>query len=91
MQTRFDPREARMFADALAQRAQEVRQMDSVVSRRLLELHSSQWQDARFSQFERRYEEASVLLQMFAGHAERYAEYLRRKAVPVDRYLERGY
>jgi hypothetical protein len=91
MQTIIDPREARRFADALTERAQEVRQLDSAVSRRLLELHANSWQDARYSQFERRYEEASLLLQLFVGHAEKYADYLRRKAAPVDRYLGRGY
>ena len=91
MQTIIDPREARRFADALTERAQEVRQLDSAVSRRLLELHANSWQDARYSQFERRYEEASRLLQLFAGQAEKYADYLRRKSAPIERYLERRY
>jgi hypothetical protein len=91
MQTIFGPREARQFASLLQERASELRRVDAVVSRRLLELGTSDWRDERFLQFEKRYEEASIQLQQFARHCEKYADYLRRKAVPIERYLDRNY
>jgi hypothetical protein len=91
MRTVINPDEARRFATMLKNHADELRRLDSAVSRRLLELHASNWRDAKYDRFERRYEEASVLLQTFTGAAERYATYLNRKAALIEPYLRRNY
>lgn len=91
MRTVINPEEARRFASLLKGRADEIRRLDAAVSRRLVELHAGSWQDSKYDQFERRYEEASVLLQTFAGTAERYADYLNRKAARIEPYLRRSY
>ena len=91
MITKINPDEARRFATMLKAHADELRRLDATVSRRLLELHAANWSDSKYDQFERRYEEASVLLQTFAGKAERYASYLNRKAALIEPYLRRNY
>ncbi len=91
MRTVIDPGEARRFASMLRERANEIRHLDSAVSRRLVELHANSWQDRKYDQFERRYEEASLLLKMFTETAERYADYLNQKAAQIEPYLGRSY
>jgi len=91
MKTIMNPKETRHFARVLDERAADLRALNSGTSRLLLELQASHWRDERFMQFEKRYEEASVLIQQFAEHSQRYADYLRRKVVPIERYLEDKY
>jgi hypothetical protein len=91
MKAIIDPKEARRFAHFLDERAKDLQNLDSRTSRALLDLHAAHWRDERFRQFEKRYEEASLLLRQFAEHAQRYAEYLRKKAAPIERYLDRRY
>jgi len=91
MKTQFDPREARRFAAFLDECARDLRSLNVGAAKALFDLHAAHWQDGRFEQFERLYEEASVSLQQFIEYAERYAEYLRRKAEPIERYLNRRY
>jgi hypothetical protein len=91
MRTVFNPDEARRFAAMLKDHANELGRLNSAVACRLLELHAAGWQDGKYDQFEKRYEEASILLQTFAGEAERYATYLNRKATLIEPYLGRNY
>lgn len=91
MEAIIDPKEARRFAKLLDERAADLKRLDAAISRTLLELHASSWKDVRYRQFEKRYEETSLLLQSFLEHAQKYADYLRRKVVPIERYLERNY
>jgi hypothetical protein len=91
MKVVIDPKEARRFARVLDERAADLKRLDSAISRTLLELEANSWKDARYQQFEKRYEETSLQLQRFLDHAEKYATYLRRKVVPIERYLERKY
>jgi hypothetical protein len=91
MKVVIDPKEARRFARVLDERAADLKRLDSAISRTLLELEANSWKDTRYQQFEKRYEETSLQLQRFLDHAEKYATYLRRKVVPIERYLERKY
>lgn len=91
MRTTIDPDEARLFAAQLERAAQDLRSLNRAASQRLLDMHGSAWNDARYVQFEKRFEAASTLLATFTERAEKYADYLRRKAKPIDRYLERNY
>lgn len=91
MRTMIDPAEARRFADQLSESSASLRRLNSAVQTRLLELHASSWNDARYIEFERRLETASEMVAHFAERSERFADYLRRKAAPVERYLERRY
>jgi hypothetical protein len=91
MRTKFHPDEARRFATTLKANSAELRRLDAAVSRRLLDLHMSAWNDMKYVQFERRYEEASAELQGFIAAAERYADYLNRKAALIEPYLRRKY
>jgi hypothetical protein len=90
MKVIVNPTDVRRFANLLEERAADLKQLDSAISRALLDLQAT-WKDARYGQFERHYEEASLQLQQFLDHAERYAGYLRRKIVPIERYLERRF
>lgn len=91
MKAIIDPKEARRFAKFLDERAAELKRLDSDLSRKLVELNVSSWKDVKYRQFEKRYEETSLLLKGFLDHAEKYAEYLRRKVVPIERYLDRNF
>lgn len=91
MKVVIDPKEARRFARVLDERSADLKRLDSAISRTLLELEANSWKDTRYQQFEKRYEETSLQLQRFLDHAEKYAIYLRRKVVPIERYLERKY
>ncbi len=91
MKAIIDPKEARRFARLLDERAADLKRLNSAISRTLLDLKLNHWKDARYQQFEKRYEETSVQLQRFLEHAEKYATYLRRKVVPIERFLERKY
>lgn len=86
----MNPAEARRFADELEYRAQDLRQVNAAVARQVLELGLAGWQDRRYQEFAQRYDEAAVLVQRFAERAEVYADYLRRKAAPLERYLGRS-
>ena len=90
MKVIVDPNDVRRFANLLEERAADLKRLDSAISRSLLDLQAT-WKDARYNQFNNRYEEASLQLQQFLDHAERYAAYLRRKIVPIERYLERRF
>ena len=90
MKVIVSPADVRRFANLLDERAADLKRLDATISRSLLELQAT-WKDARYQQFERRYEEASLQLQQFLDHAERYAVYLRRKVVPIERYLDRNF
>lgn len=86
----INPDEARRFAGLLKSHSDEITALNRAVSSRLLELRAS-WSDKRYDQFERRYEEASILLKIFAESADRYAQYLQEKARRIDPYLDRTY
>jgi hypothetical protein len=90
MKVIMDPREARRFAGFLDERGKELREINRRVSLHIRELGMNGWQDHRYQEFLRQFDEASTLLQVFLEHADKYADYLRRKAVPIERYLGRG-
>lgn len=85
----IDPREAKRFARFLDERARDLGELSRRVSLRVVELGANGWRDERYEQFLRQFDEATLLLQVFLEHAEKYADYLRRKAAPIERYLER--
>ncbi|MEA2599537.1 MAG: hypothetical protein QOF89_529 [Acidobacteriota bacterium] len=85
----IDPREAKRFARFLDERARDLGELNHRVSRRVVELGANGWRDVRYEQFLRQFDEATLLLRVFLEHAEKYADYLRRKAAPIERYLER--
>jgi hypothetical protein len=85
----IDPREARRFAGFLDERGKDLREINRRVSLHVLELGMNGWQDSRYQEFLRQFDEASTLLQVFLEHADKYADYLRRKAAPIERYLGR--
>lgn len=90
MQIIINPREARRFAQFLDERAQELKTLNRRISSELVELGKSAWRDKKYDHFLRQFDEASVLLQIFLEHAEKYANYLRSKAAPIERYLGSG-
>jgi hypothetical protein len=85
----IDPREARRFAGFLDERSRDLKEINRRVSQHILELGMNGWEDSRYRDFLREFDEASTLLQVFLEHADKYADYLRRKAAPIERYLER--
>jgi len=91
MQMRFHPDEARRFALMLRTRADDLRRGNRAVAQRLNEMHMNNWRDAKYEQFEKRYDDLSVLLESFAKAAARYAELLELKARRSEAYLERRY
>lgn len=88
MKVIIDPSEARRFATFLLTRAGELKALNKATTDRLLQLHMKSWKDERYRKFQKDYEEASVLLQRFIEHSEKYAIYLRRKAAAIERYLD---
>jgi len=88
MQTIIDPNEARRFAGFLQETSRELRSRNAAVNRSLMELNAT-WRDSKYDSFEKLFEEATLQLERFLEHSEKYAEYLRRKAAIVDRYLDR--
>lgn len=87
MKVIMDPKEARRFAGFLDERGRELREINRRVSMRILELGMNGWEDSRYQDFLRQFDEASTLLQIFLEHADKYADYLRRKSAPIERYL----
>lgn len=87
MKVIIDPQEARRFAGYLDERARDLGELNRRTSLHIAEMALSSWQDSRYDEFLREFEEASTLLKIFLEHAERYADYLRRKAAPIERYL----
>lgn len=83
----MDPKEARRFAAFLDERGRELRELNRRISLHILELGMNGWEDSRYQRFLRQFDEASNFLQIFLEHADKYAEYLRRKAAPIERYL----
>lgn len=86
----MDPREARRFAAFIDERSKNLTEINRRVALHILELGADGWQDSRYQDFLRQFDEASTLLQVFLRHAEKYADYLRRKAAPIERYLGRS-
>lgn len=83
----IDPSEARRFAGFLDERAKEMKELNRRVSVQVMEAGTNAWRDRRYEAFLRQFDEASSSLQRFLEHAETYADYLRRKAAPIERYL----
>ena len=87
MKVIMDPKEARRFAAFLDERGGDLREINRRVSLHIQELGMNGWEDSRYQDFLRQFDEASTLLQVFLEHADKYADYLRRKAAPIERYL----
>ena len=85
----IDPGEARRFAALLDERSRNLKEINRRVSHQILELGMNGWQDSRYRDFLRRFDEVSTFLQVFLEHTDKYAHYLRRKAVAIERYLRR--
>ena len=90
MKTVIDPKEARRFAQFLDERAKYLKSLNAKTSTSLLELKTV-WQDIRYQEFIKLFEENTTLLHKFIEHSEKFSNYLRRKAAPVERYLGRRY
>jgi len=91
MRTRIDPTEVKRFASQLEESAVELRRLNRSVQSTLLDLHANNWNDSRYIEFERKLEAACELVAHFSERSERFADYLRRKAAPIERYLDRRY
>jgi hypothetical protein len=91
MKAIFKPSEARAFAKMLDDKSNELRAINSEVSRLLLDLHSNSWKDQKYVEFERLLDQTGTRLHLFFERAEKYAEYLRKKANIAEKYLDRHY
>lgn len=83
-----DPREQRRFAEELEILVGQIRDRERRLEGAMAELNVS-WKDVRFLEFSRSMTEASVQLQIFYNRSSAYADYLRRKAAAVERFLRR--
>lgn len=85
----MDPQEAKRFAGFLDERSRDLGDLNRRVSLLLRDLGMNGWEDIRYDAFLRQFAEASTQLKVFLEHAEKYADYLRRKAAPIEQYLTR--
>lgn len=86
----MDPSAVRRFAGFLTEAASDLRTRNSALSHRFVDLRAT-WGDHKYGEFERLFNESSATLQKFLAHSDKYAEYLRKKASIVERYLDRRY
>jgi len=82
-----DPDELRRFASFLDSIAESIRNKRTVVGSSFGSLKEV-WRDQKYAQFERVFSETTTQLDRFLRDAANYAQYLRKKAAIVDRYLE---
>lgn len=82
--------EARRFATKLLNRAAAIQEKKSDMHSRFSSL-GSVWRDQKYGKFGQVFEEAGRLLDEFAHSADRYADYLKRKAGKIDIYLGSHY
>ena len=85
-----NPDEVRRFAAFLETTAATLRHRKSAVSSGSTSLRAV-WRDQKYAQFERVLSESMSGLDRFLKYAEDYAQYLRKKAEKVDRYLKQRY
>ena len=87
-QVSANPDEMRRFAKALDEIAESVQQKRMNTSRSFENLHHT-WRDAKYVQFEKTFSSAVQDLDGFLKSAQKYSEFLRRKAAALDRYMKR--
>jgi hypothetical protein len=81
-----DPQEQRRFAEELEVLTGQIRDRERRLQAGIEEL-SVVWKDSRYREFSRTITEASVQLQAFYNRSNAYADYLRRKAAAVEKFL----
>ena len=66
MKVIMDPKEARRFAAFLDDRGGDLREINRRASLHIMELGMNGWEDSRYQDFLRQFDEASTLLQVFS-------------------------
>ena len=85
MQTIFDPKAARYFADVLDKQSADLRSHNTSICKSALELNVN-WRDRKYDVFFKQFEDATKKLAEFLEQSEKYSKYLKTKAGIVDRY-----
>lgn len=85
-----DPEELRRFSVCLDDLAGKVRNRKSTLNSKFRNLKSV-WQDEKYHQFARLYEETTSNIERFCVNTEQLAQYLREKQKPLRRYQENRY
>ncbi len=81
-----NPDELRNFARHLEQLVEGLRSRQHSADSKFKSLHQT-WRDAKYARFEKVFEGTCKQLDEFTKSAVAYAEYLKRKARPIDRFL----
>ena len=85
-----DPDELRRFAAFLDGLAESIKGKKAAVNGSFSSLKKV-WRDQKYARFERVFSDTMNQLDRFIRDATNYAQYLRKKAAIVDKYLERRY
>jgi uncharacterized protein YukE len=85
-----DPDEVRRFASALSEMAEHLQSKKSHVKGHFDDLKGV-WQDEKYTQFSRVFEEAVAHMDRFLRYADLYAQYLKKKAQKADVFLRTRY
>ena len=84
------PQELVQFARYLRDLARTLKERKTSLNHEFAEV-GEVWRDEKYQQFQRIFEETSREIDVFLKEAERYSEYLNRKAKPLQAYLDRRY
>jgi WXG100 family type VII secretion target len=84
-----DPDALRMLADRLDRAEESLTRVQSNLDAGHESLAAT-WRDERYRAFEEVFRESSPRLRQLASEMSRTAQYLRRKAGPLDDFLSRG-
>ena len=82
---RIDVNELREYAAGLLAKGEELRGRTSRINQTFLGLaDSNAWNDARYTAFQRKFEEKTLRVFEFAERVEQYAEWIQRLADEVE-------
>jgi len=84
-----NPDELRRFAVALDELRESLQQKKFNTSHSFEQLRQS-WKDAKYNEFEKTFTSTSQELEQFLKMTKSYADFLRKKAAKLDRYLSRS-
>jgi hypothetical protein len=85
-----DPEEIRKFAHFLLRTANQLRSMRTDLLGKFNDLHDH-WQDQKYGRFREMFTNTMNRLESFARESEGYAQYLHKKAQPLEDYLRHRY
>jgi len=83
-----DPDKMRQFERALRELRGEMALRRNVLNHQMQEVRNF-WDDEKYRRFQRQHEQLALELQAFEKIADRYCDFLRRKATAADAYLGR--